>query len=111
MIVGHAFINSNRGSGIKTTEDEATTAYHDYIEGPEEPISDAKEYAENISTAQTDQKTTALSAKLSAERKQIAMALEQIMVMMKAAMTAGGAPPTNNTKRGKTRETTVTTLQ
>ena len=42
MIVNHASINLDRGGAIGTPEDEATTAYHDYVEGLKELLLNEK---------------------------------------------------------------------
>ena len=41
--IGHVTTNLNRGGAIEMTEDEATTAYHDYVKGLEETLPDTKE--------------------------------------------------------------------
>ena len=104
MSVGHAYINSNRGSRLGTPEDETTTAHNDYIEGLEESLLDAKYYTANISAAHTDQTITALQDELSVEQKHTDIELKKIMTMMKAGMTDGGAPMANPIKRGKHKE-------
>ena len=68
MIVNHASINLDRGGAIGTPEDDATTAYHDYVEGLEELLLNDKKYLANIFTDANDQTITALRAKLAVQK-------------------------------------------
>ena len=68
MSTGHAFINLNIVSAIEIPEEEATTAYRDYIKVMEELLSDANEYAANISTSENDQTIAQLCAELAAQQ-------------------------------------------
>ena len=70
MSIDHAPISSNRGDEIGTPEDEATAAYNNCVKGLEDLLLDEKEYAENISTYQTDQTITALHSKVAEQLKQ-----------------------------------------
>ena len=63
MSVGHTYIKSNRGDAIGTES-------HDYVEGQEEPLLDAKEYTVLNSKFQTAQTMTSLCAEVVPPKKQ-----------------------------------------
>ena len=98
--VGNASINLNRGGTMRTPDDKAIAAYHDYVEGMEESLVDAKQYTSNINSTAKYQTITELRDELAVQRKQTDAALEQITKMMKSSIPVGGVTLENPTKRG-----------